>query len=114
MIIGNFYLRRTSNGNLLGEYTNNENAKIYTETAIFKGDEKDSFVGTYNSTWLEGNGDDPYKSTLIISKKGNKYTLEWENNNVTFFGEGFVVDGILIGFYVDEDAKEKLDLSFVK
>jgi hypothetical protein len=102
MIIGNFYLKQTSSGNLLGEYTNTVNEEIFTENARPINGGSSTFAGEYNTSWLEGNKDDPHKSKLIIKAEGNKYKLEWSN---LFWGQGFVVDGILIGFYVDEKPK---------
>jgi hypothetical protein len=104
MIIGNFYFKRTSSGNLLGEYTNKKNKEIYSESAILKSEKSNTFKGKYNTTWLEGNVGDSHTGILDISEaKGDKYDLTWSYSGaVQFWGQGFVVDDILIGFYVDE------------
>ena len=101
-IIGNFYFRRTANGNILGEYTNKGIKEVFAEIAIPK-DKIDTFVGKYTTSWFEGNTEDPNTSELEIeTKEDNKFRLTWKNaNEELFYGEGFIVDNILIGFYTD-------------
>ncbi len=100
-LIGRFYFKLTSNGNLIGEFSNNFSTGISTESADST-NILGNYLGVYNSTWQEdGNA---HFANLTISQKnatGNTiFTLEWrENNNLTFIGEGMLCDNILIGNY---------------
>jgi len=103
-IIGRFYFKMTKTGNLIGEYSNGGMKEVKTESAdaISK---NQGFVGTYHSTWAEGNKID--LTTLHINHKPdttNKiYSLEWkdQSNTIIFWGEGMLVDDLLIGDYRD-------------
>jgi hypothetical protein len=105
-IIGNFYFRRTNNGSLMGEYTNRSNEKVYTEAAI-PTDKSQTFAGSYKTSWFEGNSEDPHIGDLVIEQiNEHKFKLTWKNKNRDeFYGEGFIVDNILIGFYIEEEPK---------
>ena len=49
-LIGRFYFKQTSNRNLIGEFSNNIEKDIYTESAdIIKSNGK--YLGVYISTW---------------------------------------------------------------
>jgi len=106
-IIGNFYYKLTSNGNLLGEFTNQLNQDIYSESADLIQQGSVEFEGDYRSTWFESN--DAQLLELRIKAKQplhfRKYELEWvdeaDTNKIIFQGEGFVVDGLLIGYFTD-------------
>lgn len=102
-LIGRFYFKKTHNGNLIGEFSNNLRSLNFTESADLETtiDSKD-FIGKYNTTWQEDN--EAIFRTLIVSHKANTqnriYSLEWlDGSTLTFIGEGFIVDGILINYY---------------
>ncbi len=108
-IIGRFYFKLTDSKNLIGEFSNNLSKRNYTESAVLKSRNPDDvkFVGDYLSTWYEE------KSTVVLSelkiwqKTGheNIFSLTWRNFNgktvggISFWGEGILCDGILIGDY---------------
>lgn len=99
---GCFYFKRTQQGNLLGEFSNNTIQRTYTESAdlISNNDSKD-YVGEYISTWQEGNK--AIVSLLEISKVGTIYSLVWKlDSSPHFFGKGFLLDDVLIGNYNDK------------
>jgi hypothetical protein len=102
-IIGRFYLKRTSNGNLIGEFSNNQSGNIIsTESADFikKIDGADGdYFGEYHSTWQE-NGEAVFANLKITPKPNcNKlFTLKWRGAS-NFDGEGMFCDDILIGDY---------------
>jgi hypothetical protein len=55
-IIGRFYFKKTSNGNLIGEWSNNksdEKQRTSTESCDLKKGEDKSYIGLYRSTWQE-------------------------------------------------------------
>jgi len=103
-LIGRYYFKQTSNGNLIGEFSCNLFHKIYTESADFKEGKRSKvpFIGSYFSTWEdEGNSimadldiDYKYKQKITI------YKLTWKlKGNLTYVGEGMLCDNILIGDY---------------
>ncbi len=101
-LIGRFYFKRTENGNLIGEYSHNTSKFIASECSEPIGI-TNGFLGTYNSTWIHGKS--AIISELIITKSERSckiFKLEWKYSDAKhFWGEGFVVDGILIGDYRD-------------
>lgn len=101
---GWFYLKKTTTGNLIGEFSNNDLNIVLTECANLINSEANSFIGEYNSVWSESNTSDRYRLKIYLkSNSSSIYKLEWrnENNNNTlvYQGEGFLVDGFLIGRY---------------
>jgi hypothetical protein len=100
-LFGRFYFKKTSNGNLVGEFSNNISRSISTESAD-KVESSDSYIGKYNTTWQE-NGVVRFAKLNISQKQetGNMiFTLEWkENDKLIFVGEGMFCDNILIGDY---------------
>lgn len=99
-IFGQFYFKRTSNGNLLGEYSNSNMSSIDVESAnavkIVNG-----FEGTYDTMW-QVNKSSTCKILEIIAhpKIVGGFLLSWGNGGVKEFeGQGFIVDGMLIGSY---------------
>lgn len=106
MILGRFYFKQTTNGNLTGEFSNYAMSGNTTESADIMTTFTQPFIGEYRSTWFEENAE---SLILIISSSNGTnnriYTLRWTNPNndePTFLGEGFIVDGILIGDYRDD------------
>ena len=102
-INGRFYFKQTSNGNLIGEWSNYE-CEPSTESSDLQDEYCPAipFVGTYNSTWQE-NGVAIF-AELKITKKMNskKYCLDWKDQNKAdcFKGEAMLCDNTLIGDYV--------------
>lgn len=101
-IIGRFYFKRTQNGNLIGEFSNNHILRNSTESAdlIYS---SDNFVGQYNSNWQE-NGEAVFAKLYIDFKLGSRdsiYQLKWTHSTgePMYIGEGFLFDGVLIGDY---------------
>lgn len=95
-IIGRFYFKQTTNGNLLGEFSNNGTKRNYTESADLLSKKEIDFVGEYNTTWYE---DEACSAKLVIKlKHENIFTLKWSGKS-NFDGEGMLCDNILIGNY---------------
>jgi hypothetical protein len=95
-LTGTFYFKRTSYGNLIGEFTNNVTKKVQTESAM-PTEATVNFVGEYDSIWFD---DSLHKSTLTISEVQGKFELHWsEGGKAIFIGEGIEVDNMLIGQY---------------
>jgi hypothetical protein len=101
-ITGRFYFKQTSNGNLIGEFSNDKSTGISTESADLLGCNNIGFLGTYNSTWRENRT--PSFADLEITHKPNTnnkiFTLKWRGKS-NFDGEGMLCDNILIGDYHD-------------
>ncbi|KGO92714.1 hypothetical protein [Flavobacterium subsaxonicum] len=115
MILGSFYLRRTSNGNLTGEFYNTTNDTIFTESADLQIGNNESFVGEYDSTYFDGGAQTRKLKIVMKNLNLNIFTLEWLNNGVAqFFGEGFINDDILIGTYWDDQLEAQLPDELVR
>ena len=107
-LLGRFYFKKTDSGNLIGEFSHNEHDRNYTESADLDEDDlqnennRKEFAGNYITTWQENSK--PRLSFLVITPKHKHiYTLSWFSDsaktNQTFWGEGMLCDGILIGDY---------------
>jgi hypothetical protein len=103
-LIGRFYFKKTSNGNIKGEFSNNKSDFIYSESADLQSEfNSDTFIGTYNATWQEEG--ESFFAVLNISHKKSSlqriYELEWvtKEGKLMFIGEGFVFENTLIGDY---------------
>ena len=102
-MIGRFYLKQTSNGNLIGEWSNNDATRVFSESCdLIKSDDDKDYIGEYHSTWQEKTT--PIFAKLTITNKPNSgglFHLEWrgKNNSNNFDGEGMLCDDILIGDY---------------
>lgn len=57
-LIGRFYFKPTSNGNLVGEFSNNFSNEIQAKSAVSI-KKISNFFGTYRSTWYETNSATP-------------------------------------------------------
>ena len=117
--IGRFYFKLTDSNNLIGEFSNNNCTRNYTESAVpdlKKPDESNlenldtcKFIGNYLSAWYEENDHKSILAELKIRKKTgckNIFSLEWRvvhngksETNLAFAGEGMICDGTLIGNY---------------
>jgi len=107
MIKGNFYFKKTINGNLLGEFSNdgplNGVLKSYTESAdLISNIKKDDFEGLYHSTWYENEAccarlEIKKSDDIKISK--DLYFLKWTEGG-NFEGQGMLCENnVLIGNY---------------
>ena len=102
-VIGSFCFKKTINGNLIGEFINNENQNIFADCSeVEKNESFESFIGNYKNVWQERNN--PIIMNLEIRINSNsKFSLLWtntENNNVIFKGEGFLIsNNKMTGYY---------------
>ena len=102
---GRFYFLLTTSGNLFGEFSNNFELINTTESADRVLGARNSFIGTYISTWQESGN--PFIADLIVAplpEGTNVFTLEWivrNGNNIHFWGEAFLAGDMLIGNYAD-------------
>lgn len=103
-ILGRFYFKQTTYGNLLGEFSNNKISVNLTESANIIENYVGKFTGKFKTTWFQ---DVQHNLNLEITFRENTnnniYSLTWtdEKNKIVYFGEGFLVDEILIGDYRD-------------
>ena len=98
---GRFYFKRSSNGNLTGEYSHNFSKTIETESATAHKKAK-NFVGDYSSYWSETDWKKPILLRITIKRNTSNaiYNVTWsDNGKVIFSGEGMLCDDILIGDY---------------
>ena len=101
-IIGRFYFKIDEKGNLIGCFSNNLHLINFSEYAHrITGN---GFEGQFNSTWTDDVG--TFQATLTIQLKlisNDIYNLHWSNGAIQFWGEGFIVDNLLIGDYRNFD-----------
>jgi hypothetical protein len=107
MINGRFYYIQTDSGNLIGEYSNQTSHSNTPESAEMI-DRNGTFIGRYNSTWFERIDGESVSMILTINLKlgirGRILELTWRvNNEIHFYGEGFIFNNMLIGNYWDEE-----------
>jgi hypothetical protein len=103
-VTGRFYFKRTTNGNLIGEFSVDKNDEVFTESADWQHGGID-FIGTYYSTWQENKK--PQFADLEISLltkppksgKGKLLLLEWKGGGYDYEGVGMLCDDMLIGDY---------------
>lgn len=108
-LTGRFFFKLTDSKNLIGEFSNKDCKRNYTESADLRSGKPDDgiFIGTYYSTWHEEKDGKAILAELKIEQKyGNIFTLTWSivqdgkpAARPTFHGEGMLCDGILIGDY---------------
>lgn len=103
-VFGSFCFIKSKSGNIIGEFLNNKNSKIFTESADLTKviENSKEFTGEYITTWQENNVAIVMK--LDIKKEDEKYLLTWRNgnDNKIFFGEGFLISNELIGCYTNK------------
>jgi hypothetical protein len=101
-LLGRFYFKQTSNGNLIGEFSNNLSAEISTESCDLKG-ASSGYVGQYKSTWQENRK--PLFANLVIAPNtanSRLFSLIWRRGGKPIFeGAGMLCDDILVGDYHD-------------
>ena len=105
MLIGRFYFKKTTEGNLIGEYSHRELncTRSFAEAAsrVGKGTE---WVGDYKTCWVEPPDLEFGQALLKITKKRgavNLFRLRWygEDGSELFTGEAMLSDDLLIGDY---------------
>ena len=101
-LIGSFYYKKTSKNNLQGEFLSNKADRVSIESAIPINPtiNMDNFCGDYNVFWYDS--DHHFGTLKITLNLNNIYELIWSENkpdNFVFEGQGFVIDGVLIGHY---------------
>ncbi len=103
--IGNFYLKLTDAGNLIGEFSNTEAEGSFPESAWRKCKiGAVPFVGDYISTWYDKESGKSTAAELSILPKYNDsaglFKLVWsESGKQTFHGQAMLCDGMLVGNY---------------
>lgn len=99
---GRFYFKLTSNGNLIGEWSNRKSKQSQTESCDLRGKPTGNYLGKYDSTWLE-DGKPQFAVLTITRKQGSTslFALDWKNKagELIYQGEGMLCDCILIGDY---------------
>lgn len=107
-VSGRCYYKMTVNGNLWGEYSNNEEKEIYAESATRMDDNgsERNWAGKYRSAWWEKTkGKEKMKGAIleIEPSKGNAklFTIKWiaENGKPFMQGEAMLCDDILVVDY---------------
>jgi len=100
-IIGQFYLKKTDNGNIIGEFSNNLSDGVYSMSGdLLEGES--GFTGTYRVTWREKNeGIFTYLEISYLYENNKLFKLVWKDNKKKelFEGEGMLSDNLLIGSY---------------
>jgi len=98
MTNGRFYLKKTVNGNLLGEWSNDSTPGIFTESCDMDGNPDRCFEGEYFSTWREERG--ACSAELTITRQGHVFVLQWRGDDGNFDGCGMLQsDEVLSGDY---------------
>jgi hypothetical protein len=111
-LIGRFYFKLTDSKNLIGEFSNSSDERIYAESAdrIIPVTDEEMFTGEYFTTWCHyyknGNVEGIVAKLKIMRKpqSQNTFSLTWsvqdgKNAGISFWGEGMLCDGMLIGDY---------------
>ena len=92
---GRFYYKQTTNGNLLGEFSNNKSDRNYTESANILSGFLSEYIGNYTATWNEIEPTSLDLSIIIKPSTNGIFTLVWSQNGKSVFsGEAFIVDNI--------------------
>lgn len=105
---GCFHFFKLANGRLEGGYTNNTLRTVLNEVAVPRDEFNRGFVGVYDSTWIDRDGN-PASGVLtiefIINTANQKFSLRWSgvNNTGDFIGEGYIINNMLIGNYKSLD-----------
>jgi hypothetical protein len=110
-LLGRFYFKSTINGNLIGEFSNNQSDKISTESSDLRKNPiedsnliaiTDNYIGDYFTTWQVDNIQHfaELKIRFRINTGNQIYTLTWTEKGISIYiGEGMLCDNILIGDY---------------
>ncbi|WP_395050915.1 hypothetical protein [Flavobacterium sp.] len=104
-IFGEFYFKKTDNGNLIGEFTNNSmGGRWDVECSNYCKGIKNNFECKYLTTWLED--DKPYIAVLEINLEHKEnYALNWSNlltGKKLFVGKAKIEDkNKIVGTYTN-------------
>lgn len=106
MLIGRFYFKLTSNGNLVGEYSHRDpsSQRCYAEAATRTSPGGIGWCGEYRTTWCEGPSFEVVSAWLKIEAvTAQIFVVRWldgkDQNQPLFYGEAMICDGILMGDY---------------
>ena len=104
MLIGRFYFRKTTEGNLIGEYSHRDCTRSYAEAAS-RVDNGNDWQGEYTTCWVEPPQLQVQQAQLTITRKAasaNLFQLEWNgvDGNELFKGEAMLSNDLLIGDYI--------------
>ena len=108
-VMGRFYFRKTTEGNLIGEYSHRDCIRSFAEAAS-RTEKGSDWLGDYKTCWVEPPGFRFNKAHLTISLKegsASLYTLLWlpwrGRGEPLFRGEAMISDDLLIGDYSDTE-----------
>jgi hypothetical protein len=113
LVLGYFLFQDLLDGCLGSKYSNTIHTTLFGECAVRRvgalADERDVFIGTYDTAWLEqvpGNPMEAVRSFLKIERKrlsAGQYSLTWTDStpphDVLFWGEGMRCGEFLVGCY---------------
>lgn len=106
MTRGFFYFRLSNSRNLFGEFFNDVDTEIRTESADRNGNDNNEniFEGDYFSTWREGTSSEIMNLNISISTDNNRiFNLIWSRLNEskpTFRGQAMLIEeNLLSGYY---------------
>ena len=91
-LIGRFWFKRTSNGNLVGEFSNNKGKSISTESADLI-ESVETFEGKYHTSWQEKEkGSFAILNIAIKPNTKTIYSLVWSDKKgkTIFLGEAML------------------------
>ena len=102
---GKIAYRKTSSGNLIGEFAQDGTAKVYGSAANRIDSDSsnpnnlapDRFAGTYRETWIEEGETQATTSDLTITYLPNGQAYELVGDK--FKGKGYLVGDLLVGNY---------------
>ena len=100
---GRFYFKKTTNGNLLGEFSNHAERDVFTESSDLIAPApgaKSDYEGKYASHWREG--EEAFFAELSITKRSTAlFRLKWfgRGDAGNFEGEAMLCDNMLVGDY---------------
>lgn len=103
-VVGSFIFKLTNSGNLIGEYFNNHQNTILSESANRISNGK-GFEGQYTTSWLEGNTAFVNRLTITRIIDTNIFTLEWSSLRgvPSFRGKATMIEeNMIYGYYSGE------------
>lgn len=110
-VAGRFWFKCTSNGNLVGEFSNEGSRANQVEAADrvrpggdWKVANTPGFEGCYQSVWVEDGGEAVVSGLSILPKPycAGIYSVKWEKRDGSkrlFEGEAMICEEMLIGNY---------------
>lgn len=103
-IIGHFYMKLTASGNILSEYSHTTMGHVAVEAANRPLNNRPiKFEGTYDTVWEWGKASIQMKLKIVEFPKAGIFELTWsDKSGDIYYGTGFLVDGMLVGSYMDD------------